>query len=78
MRILWLCNIVLPVIAKKLHMPESNKEGWLTGISEALLKEKENKITLGICFPTPKGQDGICGTADVAGETEQCGGQSEK
>lgn len=72
MRVLWLCNIVLPAIAKKLHMPESNKEGWLTGISEELIKEEKNKITLGICFPVQKEMDGISGsvaagtTADIA------------
>lgn len=62
MKVLWLCNIVLPVIAKEIGVEESNKEGWLSGISEALLAEKENKITLGICFPTAKEQDGINGT----------------
>lgn len=65
MRVLWLCNIVLPAIAKKLHMPESNKEGWLTGISEALLREEENKITLGICFPVQKEMDGISGSVEA-------------
>jgi len=64
MRVLWLCNMVFPAIARKLHMPESNKEGWLTGILEALLKEKENKITLGICFPVSKEQDGISGMVE--------------
>lgn len=61
MRVLWLCNMILPAIARELHMQESNKEGWLTGISEALLREKENKITLGVCFPVSKEQDGING-----------------
>lgn len=64
MRILWLCNIVLPMIARELQMPGSNKEGWITGISETLLKEKENKITLGICFPVSKEQDGVSGTVE--------------
>ncbi len=61
MRVLWLCNIVVPRIAEALGMPVSNKEGWLTGISETLLADKENKITLGICFPVEKEQDGISG-----------------
>lgn len=37
MRILWVCNIMLPVIAKELGMPASNKEGWLSGLSRRLL-----------------------------------------
>lgn len=64
MRVLWLCNIVLPGIAKELGMPQSNKEGWLTGISETILAEKENKITLGICFPVEPEKDGISGEAE--------------
>ena len=31
MRVLWLCNIMLPSIAKALGAAASNKEGWLTG-----------------------------------------------
>ena len=44
MKVLWLCNIMLPRIAEELGMPKSNKEGWLTGISETILANKENKI----------------------------------
>ena len=64
MRVLWVCNIVLPRIAEKLGMPKSNKEGWLSGISEAMLSEKENRVTLGVCFPVEQEKDGICGEAD--------------
>lgn len=64
MKVLWLCNIMLPRIAEELGMPKSNKEGWLTGISETILANKENKITLGICFPVEQDKDGICGEAD--------------
>ena len=28
MRILWLCNIMLPAVAKQLGVEASNKEGW--------------------------------------------------
>lgn len=50
-RVLWVCNIMLPVIAKQLGLPFSNREGWLTGIFEQLLKETDKEIALGICFP---------------------------
>lgn len=51
-KVLWICNIMLPVIAKELELPYSNREGWLTGIFGALNDKKENKeIALGICFP---------------------------
>ena len=51
MRVLWICNIMLPVIAKQLGMPYSNKEGWLSGLAERILDEKNSNITLGVCFP---------------------------
>lgn len=50
-RVLWICNIMLPVIAEDLGLPYSNREGWLSGILEQLLEEKEEKPELGICFP---------------------------
>ena len=52
MRVLWVCNIMLPVVAKYLRLEASNKEGWLTGLSAAILKnQKENGVELGVCFP---------------------------
>ncbi|MCM1103123.1 MAG: glycosyltransferase family 4 protein [Clostridium sp.] len=60
MRILWVCNIVLPVIAEELGMPVSNKEGWLSGISRRLLcgMKEEEEIVLGVCFPVNGVQNG--------------------
>jgi len=60
MRVLWLCNIMLPVVAEHLHMTASNKEGWLTGLSNKILSESAKckaqnesgrSIQLGVCFP---------------------------
>ena len=50
-KVLWICNIMLPVIAEELGLPFSNREGWLSGILQQLLQEKEQKTELGICFP---------------------------
>ena len=62
MRVLWLCNIMLPVIAEALGKPASNKEGWLSGLAQQiLLHEKENQIELGICYPVPKWQEPTSG-----------------
>lgn len=53
MKVLWVCNIMLPVIARERQLPYSNREGWLSGIFEQLTREdKDGKIELGICFPT--------------------------
>lgn len=52
MKVLWVCNIMLPVAAGKLGILCSNREGWLSGIFEQLTgKDKDKKIELGICFP---------------------------
>lgn len=52
MKILWLCNIMLPAIAKQLHMEYSVKEGWLTGTLSRLTEAgAASPIELGICCP---------------------------
>lgn len=53
MRVLWLCNIMLPMIAEKLHMESTVKEGWLTGTLTRLIAEgRDGDITLAVAFPT--------------------------
>lgn len=49
-KVLWVCNIMLPAIARKLNLPYSNREGWLSGIFGRVL-QKEAPFELGICFP---------------------------
>lgn len=51
MRVLWVCNQCIPVIAKHLNMEIGNKEGWLSGLSYKLLAEKDNEFELAVCFP---------------------------
>lgn len=52
MRILWICNIMLPAIAEKLHKEYSVREGWLTGVLNRMIESNgNNEVTLGICFP---------------------------
>lgn len=68
MKVLWLCNIMLPAIAKTLGQPYSNREGWLTGIYEKICREKyadtgrecaqkQEHVQLGICFPCEEMQE---------------------
>ncbi len=53
MKVLWLCNTMLPRIAEALGEKAGNKEGWLTGLSEDVLAHaSDNRIKLGVCFPT--------------------------
>ena len=59
MKVLWLCNIMLPAFAKMEGLPYSSREGWLTGSFERLIREprrsgaSEKLVTLSVCFPVP-------------------------
>lgn len=49
MKILWLCNIILPKVARDISQPVNNYGGWLTGLSNDLLQI--DNIELIVCFP---------------------------
>lgn len=52
MKVLWICNIMIPTIARQLGVSYSNREGWLSGLLERVVQEKgRNRIELGIAFP---------------------------
>lgn len=52
MKILWVCNIMLPMVAEHLGLEANNKEGWLTGLADMILKNREdNRIELAVAFP---------------------------
>ena len=54
MRILWLCNLILPAVAKELGLVASNKEGWVVGLAEKVLKnQKDGEVTFAIAAPIP-------------------------
>ncbi len=60
MRVLWICNIMLPRIAGKLGQEVNNKEGWITGLMDAVLAynaaNPDKALQLGIAFPVGKEQ----------------------
>lgn len=51
MRILWLCNVVPPMIAEKLNIDTTVKEGWIDASLRRLVSEKEQAFEMGICVP---------------------------
>lgn len=52
MRVLWVCNIAIPMLATQLDLPISNREGWLTGLMEKIsLKPISGRFNLGVAFP---------------------------
>lgn len=66
MKVLWLCNIMLPAIARKFGLPFSNREGWLSGTYERLIQEENPPIELGICFPLSAVEGNQIGPAATA------------
>lgn len=50
MRVLWVCNIMPPMIGQYLGKECSVKEGWISGVLMRLAKGKED-VELGICYP---------------------------
>ena len=55
MKVLWLCNLILPEIARELGLEASNKEGWVAGLAEIMLREqKQNQIKLAVASPVPE------------------------
>ena len=50
MRVLWVCNIMPPLIGKYLGKECSVKEGWISGILMRIAKEKED-VELAISYP---------------------------
>lgn len=86
MKVLWLCNFMLPVIAGQLHMEATNKEGWISGLADAVLeRRRENDIILAVAFPLTvygrrpgsilSGKEDIyCRTIDVRGSALCCYG----
>ena len=58
MRVLWVCNIMPPVIGQHLGKECSVKEGWISGILMRLAKEK-TELELGICYPVTDASEEI-------------------
>ncbi|MCM1121745.1 MAG: glycosyltransferase family 4 protein [Eubacterium sp.] len=57
MKVLWVCNIMLPTIARQLGISYSSREGWLSGLLERVVQEQGwNRIELGIAFPSDEEQ----------------------
>lgn len=60
MKVIWLCNVILPSVAEALNCSTSNSGGWLVGLSNDL-KDKVELITV---FPLKaKEENRICGNA---------------
>lgn len=62
MKVLWVCNVMLPAVAEYFGQKGSNKEGWLDGLCSVILeRQKENHIDLHVAFPVAHGLSGFVG-----------------
>lgn len=62
MKVLWLCNIMLPRIAAALGRPATNLGGWLVGLSDDLLGCPD--LDLVVCSPIFGAAASVSGEAD--------------
>lgn len=77
MKVLWVCNIMLPAIAKKLGCTYSVREGWLSGILDRLLAFGDAEVELGICFPAKGEHAFLQKRLALGGREVSCYGFSE-
>ena len=49
MRVLWICNLILPIVAKHLNKEANVKEGWISGLADRVLAHsKESDVELAV------------------------------
>ena len=72
MKVLWICNIMIPAIARQLGVSYSYREGWLSGLLERVAQEKgRNRIELGIAFPVEESMGNFQRNMQL-GESSSC------
>ena len=72
MKVLWVCNIMPPAIARQIGVSYSNREGWLSGLLDRVVQEQGwNRIELGIAFPTDEEMGDLQRTMQL-GENMTC------
>jgi len=59
MKVLWLCNIMLPEIALALNEKPSYTGGWMTGLLDDL--QEDPNYQFAVCFPVTHGKSDISG-----------------
>ncbi len=66
MRILWVCNLILPEIAEQRGMGYLPKEGWVAGLLEGILSSPEDqRPEMALAFPVAENADGCTGTVEL-------------
>lgn len=51
MKVLWICNLILPEVAQNLGLGTIPKEGWVKSMFDAMLKDASCDADISIAFP---------------------------
>ncbi len=51
MKVLWLCNIIPPIVARKYNRNIEVKEGWISGLIDLFVADKSSELELALCVP---------------------------
>lgn len=55
MKVLWLCNMMLPAVGEHLGLETSPKEGWLSGLFQMAVSDDQNRIeSFILAFPVDR------------------------
>ena len=66
MKVLWLCNLILPEIAEQLGMNYLPKEGWVAGLLDGILScRAEERPEMILAFPVSEKDDGCSGEVEL-------------
>ncbi len=65
-RVLWICNLILPEIAEQLGMNYLPKEGWVAGLLDGILSSpEEERPEMILAFPVGENADGCSGEVSL-------------
>lgn len=67
MRVLWLCNVMLPIVGKDINRPFSNSGGWLDGLSNDIISDEKTNIELAVTFPISFQDEMLSGEIALSG-----------
>ena len=65
MKILWVCNLILPEIAEALNTAVPYGGGWMAGLAEDIISD--DSINLSVCFPYKTAVEGTTGNLSYFG-----------
>lgn len=63
MKILWLCNSIIPIVSNTIGIRNSSVGGWMQGAAESIVKDKNYHLIF--VFPQNQKLDNIVGKTDM-------------